>query len=147
MFDSTFPFSYTFRTEKQLAVSVKGDRLRSFTADGKTIPPMVIPVEAQGAKSFKVKFGEPADPYLSDANTIVHAVHYTASTRSLECRVASFRGHATTVSVVSRRMPKSVLLNGKPAAGLLRQKNSDGTVSTAISFTAGMTTDLLTVKW
>ena len=146
-FDSTVHFSYTFGAIKNAAIGGKGNRLHSFTADGKSIPSLVLPLEVQDSRNMSIQFGAFSEPYLSSADAIVRLVRYTAAAGTLECRISSFRGHVTTLNVVSKKAPKQILVNGRRLRAATSIRNSDGTVSSDIVFDAGKTSDTITVKW
>ena len=146
-FDSTIHFSYTFDTIKNVEIAGKGERLQSLMADGKKIPSLVLPLEQRSCRTLSVNFGNNAEPYVSDAEAIVHSVRYTPAKRSLECILSSFQGHATTVNILSKNKPRKILLDGQSCKSFTITHNPGGSIYTAVAFSAGKISDTITVIW
>jgi hypothetical protein len=146
-FDSTIHFSYTFGSPTTVSMRGKGPRLAVLAADRKIVPSLVLPLEKHGVKLLDVNFGDMTTPYVKSANAIVHSVLYLKKIRTLECRVSSFRGHATTVEIVSKRQQGGVFLNQKALKNIRSKKNFDGSYTHLIRFEAGESIDTLILKW
>jgi glycogen debranching enzyme len=146
-FDSTVHFSYTYGSLKNVAVRGKGDYLHSMTAAGKKIPAMVLPLDLKGSGNLQIEFGKLSDPYVAQADAILHSVRYAKETKSLECGLSSFQGHSTTIRIVSKNKPLEIRLNGKMLNDAIAKIDADGSVSTDITFHAGNGIDVVIVKW
>ncbi len=146
-FDSTVHFSYTFATTKDVEITGNGNMLTSFSAEGKMVSSLVLPLEIQASRSLSVQFGEFSTPYLIDATAIVHSVQYATAKRYLECKVSSFQGHSTTVRILSKKKPYQILLNGKIKKNFATADTSDASALSTITFDAGKSIDIIQVQW
>ena len=146
-FDSTVRFSYTFGGIKDVTMNGKGNRLKSFSADGKKIHSLILPLEQRASRNFSITFGTISEPYLYKANAVVHSADYSSEKKQLRCTVSSFLGHKTTLNLVGKNKPRHVFLNGKTAKNIVTVKNSDASVDITISFVAGKSSDHILIKW
>jgi hypothetical protein len=146
-FDSTVRCSYSFISMKDVVIGGTGARLSRFLADGKNVPSIVLPLNQRTADQYEFQFGAMSNPYVNSVNAIVRSVEYSASKKSLHCTVSSFKGHSTTMQVTGLKAPRRVTVNGKEVKGSVSTKNTDGTIRTVLSFTAGRSADVVSVQW
>jgi glycogen debranching enzyme len=146
-FDSTVHFTYTFGGVKDVMIGGKGSRLEFFSANKSMIPSLILPLEQRSSRNLTITFGISSEPYLLNANAIVHSAKYLVTRKQLSCRVSSFQGHVTTLTIVGNKNPHQVLLNGKAIERVITTQNSGATVTIAITFIAGDSYDNLLVSW
>ncbi len=146
-FDSTIRFNYQFETIKDVTIYGKGRHLESLTANAKKIPSMILPLDQRTARNLSFSFGKNYEPYLSNANTIIHSAEYAEKIKQLSFKVSSFKGHGTMLNIVAPKKPRQVLRNGKNIKSYTATKNLDNTFDIAISFVAGVSNENIVVKW
>lgn len=146
-FDSTVRFNYQFDKIKDVTISGKAKHLESFIANGKKIQSLILPLDQRTARDLSFSFGKTSEPYLAKVNAIVHEVNYTAIKRLFDCKVSSFKGHSTIVSIIAQKKPRHVLVNGKKIKNVAINRNSDNMIEIVLSFIAGASTDKIAVQW
>ncbi len=146
-FDSTIYFNYTFGDMKDVSLGGNGKQFSEISFDGKKIPSLILPVERRSAKNISIKFGSTSEPYLTNANAVVHSVKYSTAKKQFECMVSSFKGHSTTLNISGKAKPNRILLNGKLIKNVVVNKKSETLFNIAVMFTASNSSDKITIKW
>ena len=146
--DSAFAaagWGLAFGRDHHFSVHREGQFLRSFTAGALQVPSCVLPLDIGGAGDWSATFGAVGDPYLRNANAIVHTVRYRGRTLTME--VSSFDGHRVTVEVAASSGPLEVLLDGQRAGPLVtRDKGKPGQVF-AVSFKGSARKQILSITF
>ncbi len=111
-FDSV-SFSFAFGSPKDISISGKGERLRSFTDGSTNIASLVLPLDAVQRARYDIHVGSVENPYLEKINAILYSAQYNERKKSLECVFSSFKGHLVTACVIGAKRAKKVLIDGK----------------------------------
>ncbi len=147
MFESPVTSSYSFGSLKAMTIAGKGNRLQSFSSGRSNIASLILPLSHHSSIELSAMFGKYSRPYLASANAIVHSAEYSETKKELECSLASFEGHTTSVRIVAANTPLKVIVNGKSMKNVSSVRSADGIKEITFSFTAGPSTDTMVVKW
>ena len=133
-FDSA-SFSLAFGAQKNILIEGKGETLHSATIGGENVASLILPLGAAQSSQCTIEFGRVGSPYLESINAILYSSRFAEKTKSLECVISSFQGHAVTARVVGATGAKKILLDGKPLTATARSRNTDGNEMLVLNFT------------
>ncbi len=102
-----------FCGKKLVTISGKGKGLRSFLADGKNVPSLVVPQDIRESRTWAVSLGAPATPYLAQINAQLRSATFDKKNRRLSLKVSSFTGHGVIATIVVTDRVRSVSVDGK----------------------------------
>ncbi len=132
-FDSA-NFSLAFGLQKNIFIQGKGETLHSWTSGNGNVSSLVFPLDAVQSTQCEIDFGAADNPYLESINAILYSAKYTEKTKSLECVVSSFQGHAVAAKIVGAKKAKTIMLDGKLVKNVLRSRNDDGSETLEVHF-------------
>ena len=124
-----------FWGRKHIRILGKGNGLRSFTADGKEIPSLVIPLDAQDTRNWTVTLGNPQQPYLAEINAQLRSANYDAGKRTLRLIVLSYQGHHGNATVRVPARIRKVSVDGKEVKSFTIGQDPEGGLSLMLRFT------------
>ena len=101
-----------FWGRKELTISGKGKGLRSFTADGRDVPSLVVPLDIRNTRGWAVLLGSSQNPYLSKVNARLLTARFDREHRTLHLRIVSFKGHNVMATVRIADPVRSVSVDG-----------------------------------
>jgi len=127
-------FSLAFGLQKNILIRGQGETLHSWTGGEGNVSSLVFPLDEAQSTQSKIEFGGVVNPYLESINAILYSARYTEKTKSLDCDISSFKGHAVTATVVGAKKAAKVLLDGKPVKSVVRSRNSVGNETIEVSF-------------
>jgi hypothetical protein len=123
-----------FFGRKHILISGKGNGLRSFTADGKEVPSLVVPLDVQDTRTWTVVLGIPQKPYLEEINAQLRSAMYDAEKRTLELTVLSYKGHNVNASVRIPARVRHVSVDGKAVKSFTIGQKPEGGRSLMLRF-------------
>jgi hypothetical protein len=126
--------SWLFGNVHHVRIRGTSDALMGFTAGGKHIPSLVMPLSVAGENGFEIRSANQEGPCLRQISSILYDAVYDARSKVLSIDCASFDGHMTTATFVSRKPPVSVWLNRVPAGTIASRMRPDGLVYSEITF-------------
>jgi hypothetical protein len=106
---------------------------------------LVFPLDAVQSTQSKIEFGAVENPYLESINAILYSAKYSEKTRSLECVVSSFQGHAVTAKIVGTKKATMIVVDGEPVKNVLRSRNNDGSETLEVDFSGSETKQHLSI--
>jgi glycogen debranching enzyme len=130
----TASFSLALGSLKNILIKGKGGTLHSCTSGGRNISSLVLPLDAAQSTRCEIEFGAVQNPYLESVNAILYSALYVERTKSLECVISSFQGHAVTAKIVGAKKAKMILVDGNSLKNVGRSRNDDGGETLDVSF-------------
>jgi len=128
---------------KKTNVSIHHSQKGFVSADGRELHSYIVPAGMKTLAKISIGTGAVASPYVRTTNSILDSVSLLHN--ELHLCLRAFVGHRNETVVLSNRVPKEVLLNGKPVA--TKMSMSDGVLKTVIQFTHASKTERVVVKF
>jgi len=132
-FDSA-GFSLAFGVQKNILIKGKGESLHSWTSDNGSVSSLVFPLDAAHSTQSAIEFGAVRTPYLESINTVLYSARFSPKTKSLDCVVSSFQGHAVSAKIVGTKKAKTIMVDGKLVKNVLRSPNGNGGETLEVNF-------------
>ncbi len=115
-----------FGGRKEVTIAGKGKGLRSFQADGRDIPSLVIPLDIRNTKRWVVSLGLPRQPYLEELNAQLRSASFDRKNRRLLLKLSSFKGHGVTAAIAFTGRIPSARVDGKQITEVTVQRGRTG---------------------
>ena len=112
----------------------KGNYIQDIKYDGVSCPSAVIPEDPSPGKRVEITAGNPENPYISSAGSILLKPSFDRSSGKFKFTLKSFPGHFTGTEIVSPRKLKTISLNGKDFDGSYKVNKKDGIYIINISY-------------
>jgi hypothetical protein len=128
-----------FGGRKEISISGKGKGLRSFTADGRDVPSLVLPLDIRNTRVWALSLGASVAPYLARINAQLHRAAYDAGKRTMRLTVSSFSGHAVTAKIELTDPVQSVRVDGKRIKSFRIDNDSSGRRALYLEFAGAAT--------
>ena len=104
----------------------RGNYIQDIKYDGVSCPSAVIPEDFSPGKRVEITPGNPANPYISSAGSILLKPSFDRSSGKFKFTLKSFPGHFTGAEIVSPGKLKAISLNGKELKGSYNVEKKDG---------------------
>jgi cellobiose phosphorylase len=136
-----------FGGRKHLRISGKGSGLRSFTADGRVVPSLVVPLEVQDTRNWTVILGDPQKPYLAELNAQLRSATYDAEKHTLQLTVLSYKGHTVTATIRVTTQVRKVNVDGREVKAFAVGQSPEGESSLMLTFAGSEGMQKITVTF
>jgi hypothetical protein len=103
----------------RVKITGSGEKIREIKFDGKFVASAVIPTDTP-PQIIEIRLGVPETPYLAQTGALLEQCEFSA--RLLKFKLRAFPGHPNTTRIVSRQLPKSIILNGTQALDFSRSE-------------------------
>jgi hypothetical protein len=125
-----------------------GETMKSVTADGVSMPSLVVPTSCRDGSRLRVTFGDrPESPYVKGISAMLHSAEWDEGDQILTMTTSSFAGHRVTLDVVSPAVPKGASLDGIPVSDLRVSESVSGVHAVHISCVAGSGRQQLAIRF
>jgi hypothetical protein len=101
-----------FGGRKEVLISGKGRGLKSFMADGMSVPSLVVPLDIRNTRKWTLRLGSGKEPYLVQTNALLRSAGYFTEGKELRLTVSSFSGHTVTAAVSAPARPTRATVDG-----------------------------------
>ena len=125
--------TYAFGGSHEVTLTGKADRLRSIVSGGRSLPSLVLPLDARAPGSLAATYGTPETPYLESVNAILQHAGYSGNTGTMTLLLSSFKLHRIAARVISPFFLKKMLIDGKARTSYKRSIGPDGLIEYRIS--------------
>jgi len=120
--------SYAFGKSHEVTITGKADRLHSLVSGGRTLPSLVLPLDAVNEDRLSAVYGTPDRPYLESVNAMLQHIEYLDGSRTLKLGISSFKRHRITAHLITPFFLKKMLVDGKARTSFTKSFKPDGLI-------------------
>lgn len=136
-----------FHGLKKVTISGRGDRLKSYTADGRAVASLVVPSDVRNTRVWSIRLGPGEDPYLIAANCALRSAIYHKKKRELHLTVSSFNGHTANARIWAPFPPSEATVDGRGIRPLSVEERPEGGCDVTLQFAGADSTQDIHLKF